>query len=104
MSSLKIIWSKQAKQAVKSIYDFYKEKSVQGAKNVKNDLLQALKTIHFAEQYQIDEINPKYRRIVCLSTEIKRYHHHRITSRSKIVQKIDLIQILNPQHHNKLHL
>lgn len=64
MSSLKIIWSKQAKQAVKSIYDFYKEKSVQGARNVKNDLLQAPKTIHFSEQYQVDEINPKYRRIV----------------------------------------
>ena len=72
MSSLKIIWSKQAKQAVKSIYDFYKEKSVQGAKNVKNDLLQALKTIHFAEQYQIDEINPKYRSCSRLQNLISR--------------------------------
>jgi plasmid stabilization system protein ParE len=64
MGKLKIIWTNQAKSALKSIYDYYKEKSLQGANNVKSDLLQSLRTIHFAKQYQIDEINPKYRRIV----------------------------------------
>ena len=64
MSKPHIIWSKQAIAAVKSIYDYYKEKSLQGAKNVKSDLLQSPKTIHFSKQYQVDDINPNYRRIV----------------------------------------
>ena len=61
---LKIIWTNQAISALKGIYDFYKEKSLQGAINVKTDILQSPKTIHFAKQYQVDDINPKYRRIV----------------------------------------
>ncbi len=59
MSVPKIIWTRQARDALKSIYDYYKERSLQGAKNVKSDLLRAPKTIHFAKQYQVDEINPK---------------------------------------------
>jgi len=64
MSQLKIIWTDQAKSALKQIYNFYKNKSVQGAKNVKSDLLKSPKTILYSKQYQIDEINPKYHRIV----------------------------------------
>jgi plasmid stabilization system protein ParE len=64
MEELKIIWSKQAQEAVKSIYDFYKNKSLQGAKNVKRDILQSPKRIRYSKQYQVDEINPKYRRII----------------------------------------
>lgn len=64
MESLKIIWTKQARSAVKSIYNYYKEKSLQGAKNVKSDLLQSPKAIPFSKQYQLDDINPNYRRIV----------------------------------------
>lgn len=64
MAKFKIIWSEQAKIALRHIYDFYKKKSVQGAKNVKSDLLKSPKTIQFAKQYQLDDINPKYHRIV----------------------------------------
>lgn len=64
MKPLKVIWSLQAKNSLKAIYDYYKEKSPQGAMNVRNDLLHAPKTVHYAKQYQVDDINPKYRRIV----------------------------------------
>src|SRR5690554_5473611 len=64
MGKITIVWTLQAKNSLKAIHDYYKEKSSQGAKNVKNDLLQSPKTIAFARQYQIDEINPKYRRII----------------------------------------
>jgi len=64
MSDLKVFRNVQAISALKDIYDFYKEKSIQGANNVKFDLLQSPKTIFFAKQYQIDDINSKYRRIV----------------------------------------
>lgn len=64
MGKFKIIWTNQAKSEVKKIYDYFKEKSPQGAKNVRTDLLQSPKTIYFSKQYQVDDINPKYRRIV----------------------------------------
>ncbi len=64
MVNFKIIWTKQAKVELKKIYEFYKKKSLQGARNVRSDLLQSPKTIYFSKQYQVDDINPKYRRIV----------------------------------------
>ena len=60
----KIIWSKQARESLKAIFTFYKKKSLQGAHNVKDDLLQSPKRILYAKQYQLDEINPNYYRIV----------------------------------------
>lgn len=64
MEEVKINWTKQAKLAVKNIYDFYKNKSLKGAKSVKSDILKSPKTIYFSKQYQLDEINPNYRRII----------------------------------------
>ena len=55
MSSFKIIWSEQARESLKKIHDFYKEKSIQRARNVKNDLLKAPKTINYSKQYQLDD-------------------------------------------------
>jgi len=59
-----IVWTLQAKESLKTIYDYYKERSPQGARNVTNDLLRSPKTIAFSKQYQVDDINPKYRRII----------------------------------------
>jgi len=67
MDNYKIIWTSQAKQDLKNIYEYWKTKSVQGAKNVRSDILKSPKAVHFAKQYQIDEINPNYRRIVVRS-------------------------------------
>lgn len=64
MGNYEIIWTSQARQDLKNIYEFWKKKSVQGAKNVRSDILKGAKTIYYAKQYQVDDINPKYRRIV----------------------------------------
>ena len=64
MGSYKIVWTTQAKQDLKNVYEYWKKKSVQGAKNVRSDILKSPKTIYYAKQYQLDDINPKYRRIV----------------------------------------
>lgn len=64
MGNIKIFWTTQAKKDLKNIYEFWKKKSVQGAKNVRSDILKSPKTIYYAKQYQIDNINPNYRRIV----------------------------------------
>lgn len=64
MGIYKIIWTSQAKQDLKNIYEYWKKKSVQGAKNVRSDILKSPKTIYYTKQYQVDDMNPKYRRIV----------------------------------------
>lgn len=77
-----IVWTLQAKNSLKSIYDYHKEKSPQGARNVKNDLLQSPKTISFSKPYQVDEINSKYRRII-------------VRALQGIGEKIEIIDIIS---------
>lgn len=65
MSSIKkVIWTNTAKDQLKTIYSYYKERSLQGANNIKKDILEGVKNIHFSEQFQKDEIEPEYRRII----------------------------------------
>ena len=64
MAPLKIIWTNTAKDQLKAIFEYYKVKSLQGAQNVKNDILKASRELHFVEQYQRDEIEPEYRKII----------------------------------------
>ncbi|MBW1655844.1 type II toxin-antitoxin system RelE/ParE family toxin [Flavobacterium quisquiliarum] len=61
---LKVVWTHTAKNQLKTIFNYYKEKSVQGAYNIKSEILNTTKTIRFSEQYQKDEIEPEYRRII----------------------------------------
>jgi plasmid stabilization system protein ParE len=85
MTKPKIVWTKQAKEALKSIYDYYKSKSLQGARNVKSDLLKSPKTIMFSKQYQVDDINPKYRRIVV--------RHYKVLYKEEngVIQIVDIV-------------
>jgi plasmid stabilization system protein ParE len=64
MCELKKHWTKTAKMQLRVIYQNYKVKSLQGAKTIKDEILQATKGIHFAEQYQRDEIEPEFRKII----------------------------------------
>ena len=47
-----------------NIYKYWEKKSLQGALKVRLAILKSPKTILYSEQYQIDDLNPKYRRIV----------------------------------------
>ena len=60
----KVRWTIDALDSLKDIFDFYKFKSLQGAKNVKRDILNSPKSVIYPEQYQIDEVDPRYRRII----------------------------------------
>lgn len=85
MDNPRIIWTIQARDSLHRIYKHYKKKSLRGAENVKNDLLRAPKTIYFSKQYQLDDINPKYRRIVVRDFKI-------LYKESKnIIEVIDII-------------
>lgn len=61
---LAVFWTKTAKSNLKDIYEFYEPKSVQAAKNVVSDILNMAKDIKFPKQYQTDEIDERYRRMV----------------------------------------
>lgn len=66
MTKLKVIWTNRAIDQLRAIHDYikYNNRSPQGAINVKNDILSASKGIVFKDQYQQDEIQPEYRRII----------------------------------------
>ncbi|MFV8344040.1 type II toxin-antitoxin system RelE/ParE family toxin [Flavobacterium sp. XS2P39] len=64
MAELKKVWTNTARAQLKAIYENYKVKSLQGAKTMKDEILQATKEFHFAEQYQQDEMESEFRRII----------------------------------------
>lgn len=68
MNKFKIIWSNQAEEQVKNIYYYHKLKSEQGALNVVNAILKSPESIKYPAQYQTDEINQNYRRIIVRGT------------------------------------
>ena len=68
MNKLEIVWSDQAQKQVENIYNYYQSKSEQGALNVVNAILESPESIKYPEQYQIDEINRNYRRIIVRGT------------------------------------
>ncbi len=63
---LKTVWTNTAKAQLRSIFDFlkYVKSSPQGAKQVKKEILDAAGTVSFEGQYQKDDIQPEYRRII----------------------------------------
>ncbi len=72
MPKFKIIWSSTAKAELQKIHDYFKfeKKTPEGAKSIVRDILKATREITFPSQYQIEENNPKYRRIVIRNYKI----------------------------------
>ena len=59
-----IVWDNQAKADLKLIFEFIKLKSIRGARTVIRDIVIQSKSLHFIEQYQVDEIlGEPYRRM-----------------------------------------
>lgn len=59
-----IVWDNQAKADLKLIFEFIKLKSIRGARTVIRDVVIHSKSLHFIEQYQVDEIlGEPYRRM-----------------------------------------
>ena len=62
---INIFWDNQAKADLKLIFEFIKLESLQGARNVINDIVAQSKNIHYTQQYQVDEIlGEPYRRMI----------------------------------------
>lgn len=61
---VKVVWTRQAREALTEILDYrYKKKST-ARKIVRKDIITSSKEIVFTKQYQVDDIYPKYRRII----------------------------------------
>ena len=73
MPNFKIVSTKQAQEDLQAIFDYWKTKSVSGAQSVIIDIISSTKKIYFARQYQIDDINPNYRRVIVRSDYIVLY-------------------------------
>ena len=62
--SLKIYWTRGAKIDLENIYNYYKDKSESFARQIRGELLNAPKSVVFPKQYQVDEIDNRFRRII----------------------------------------
>ncbi len=59
-----ILWSKRASKSLENIFNYYFNLSNQSAERIRKDILKTVSSLRFVEQYQVDEINPDYRRMV----------------------------------------
>ncbi|GEC71036.1 Plasmid stabilization system protein ParE [Flavobacterium flevense] len=64
MGQLKVIWTHKSKEQLKAIFNYYKIASPQAAKNIKDTFLNTASELVFSKQYQQDEIEPEFRRII----------------------------------------
>jgi len=81
VGKLTVKWSSEAIADLKSIYYYLLRKnSNETALKIRNEIFEASRNIVFPEQYQVDDIYNKYRRIVIrnykilYSTEAKNIH------------------------------
>ncbi len=62
---MEIRWSKQAQNDLKNLYNYYKEKSPQSAEKIVQEIYDTVSNLLYTQQYQKDDINTNYRRMIC---------------------------------------
>ena len=85
----KVEWTDTAKVALRNVFNFHAVNSEQSAENIVNDIIDTADSIVFANQYQVDDINPKYRRIVVRQYKILYKEHQNIISIMNVVSTKD---------------
>lgn len=94
--SIKIVFANEAKADLKRIYYRIvdKTKSLQNAENVRSDIIEASKSIHFVNQYQVDEfLGEPYRRMVV--------RHFKIIYKPKNENEIRILQIFDTHQNSQ---
>ncbi len=87
-----ILWSKRAENNLEKIFNYYFDLSEQVAERIRKDILRTVSSLHFIEQYQVDEINPDYRRMIV--------RHYKIIYKVKKNQ-LFIINIFDNRQHPK---
>lgn len=57
-------WTKTSSSDLQIIFEFYLPKSAKAASNLVDEIINQVEAIDFTHQYQQDDINPRYRRII----------------------------------------
>tara|TARA_B100000780_G_scaffold204128_1_gene144960 strand:+ start:397 stop:693 length:297 start_codon:yes stop_codon:yes gene_type:complete len=61
---LSIHWSEKSTNDLRTIFDFYNSKSHAAATTIVTEIIDQVESIRFSKQFQKDELNPKYRRLI----------------------------------------
>ncbi len=64
MNNYPVLWTNEALNDLDLIYEFYIKISAKVAKEIIAEIILKTGELRFAEQYQMDDLNPKYRRII----------------------------------------
>ena len=64
MSNFKIIWTQEAENDYDAIYEYYILISSNIALKILNSISESVDNLVFEKQFQTDNINPNYRRII----------------------------------------
>jgi plasmid stabilization system protein ParE len=64
MISLNVVWTFEAENDLDDIYEFYLQVSHKIALKIISEIILETDKIIFLEEFQVDEINSKYRRII----------------------------------------
>lgn len=60
----KVLWTKNTIDSLEKIYNFHRHKSEISALRIIDEILETADSISIAKQYQVDDINPNYRRMI----------------------------------------
>ncbi|MBI1289105.1 MAG: hypothetical protein GC178_16180 [Flavobacteriales bacterium] len=61
---LRVEWTDTAKHALRNIYEFHAEHAEESAFRIVTEIVEKADSIIYMKQFQVDDINPDYRRIV----------------------------------------
>ena len=59
-----IVWTKESELDIDNIYEYYADISINLAIKIISEIVSETEKLIFTEQYQVDDINPNFRRIV----------------------------------------
>ena len=93
-TKIRVIWSKQAKSDLKSIFKWVKKKtkSSELAINVRTDIINSSKNIVFIEQYQIEELlGDPFRRITI--------RHYKLIYKAESPSQIRILKVFDTHKH-----
>lgn len=61
---LTVEWTDTAKDKLREVYEFHSEYSEESAFKIVSEIIESADAVVYCKQYQLDDVNPKYRRII----------------------------------------
>lgn len=61
---LSIVWSQEAFISLREIHEYYFRLNPAAADRIREEVVSAVSNLKYTKQYQLDEFNPDYRRLI----------------------------------------